>query len=186
MAAKDNIGEQFIDVFHRSHSDTPPHEMGGEEYLLSKGGSFEDYRHFKEVNPGGSLIFTGTRKAADDVYDSEKRPYLHKYQIPTSMIRPETFADDMADTNVEPFREWGDTTPGELWETIPVPTHLVTPDSVVGYRNLFEDFAKISHIIHKDSVTSGKIKYLGVEESKVNRKPLSRADKSFSDQFFPH
>jgi hypothetical protein len=187
MAAKDNVGEQFIDVFHRSHSSTPPHEADGEDYLLnSTGGSFEEYKHFKEFNPGGNLIFTGTRKAADDIHDSEKRPYLHKYQVPTSMVRPETFADDMSDTNVEPFRDWGDTTPGELWETTPVQTHLVTPDSVVGFRNLFEDFAKISHVIHKGSVTSGKIKYLGMEESKVNKKPLSRADKYLSDQFFPH
>lgn len=176
MAAKDNMGEQFIDVFHRSRSHIPPHDTSGHEYFYE---NFEnrpeaELEHFERVNPEGDYIFTGTRKAANAIMDSEPRPYLHKYRIPSSMVRQETFADDMLKPNATPVRPfpkfnektqtWDDGPPYELWETLPAPTELVTPDSVIKYRNNIEDYGNLSHVIHKQSVKSGKIKYLGMEE----------------------
>lgn len=181
MAAKNSLGNQFIDVFHRSYSSVPPHEVSGEEYLNPSGNKSKsmDLEHLKTTNPKGDLIFTGTRKAADEMYDADRRPYLHKYQIPAAMVRPETFADDISVENVEPARQWGDTTPGELWETTPVQTDLVTPGSAVKYRNVLEDFANISHVIHKGSVASGKVKYLGMEETPSPNKRITRSESFF-------
>lgn len=176
MAAKDNVSEQFIDVFHRSRDATPPHEVSGEDYFYNEfeDRPYRDLRHFEKINPEGDLIFTGTRQAANALSDNNARPYLHKYRIPASMVRPETFADDMAPPNSTPARPWGkfnektkqwdDGPQYELWETTPAQTHLVTPNSVVRYRNNVEDYGNLSHIIHKQAVRSGKIQYVGMEE----------------------
>lgn len=168
MAAKDNISNQFIDVFHSSRIDTPPHEISSDEYFENEFHDESDLLHAESGNPDGDFIFTGTRDSATDrslTDDYDRRSYLHKYRIPASMVRPETFADDMAPNNIEPVRDHLETgTVHELWETTPAQTHLVTPDSVVRYRNRHEDIGSISHIIHKQSVKPGKIKYLGMEK----------------------
>lgn len=175
MSAKDNMGEQFIDVFHSSHSPTPPHDRPAYNYfdeLLHKAntiGMYSDFEHMEKNNPEGDVIFTGSKEAAkeraknDDWWES--RTYMHRYKVPESMVRPETWADDMAQPNTTPVHAGASEKPQhELFETHPAPLELVTPESAIKFVNQFEDYGGLSYAIHKGAIKSGKIKYMGMRK----------------------
>jgi hypothetical protein len=155
MSAKNSLGDQFIRVFHSSIDETPVHLMDSAEYL----GYIKGTQVFKS-NPRGNLIFAGTENAAR----SRIRPYIHKYDIPVSMIRPEIWGDDMKFPD-DPIYAWGKNgEPPQLWETLPADTSLVTPHSVLQFRNAVEDYGSISHVFHKNSVNNRLIRYAGMEK----------------------
>lgn len=154
MSAADNLhNDQFIDVFHSSFDEVPPHMIAPSKFLAG---------HLSNLpgNEKGELLFAGTRRAA---VSRSSRDWLHSYRIPKSMIRPETWGDDLKDpkSGIYTWSQTGEQP--ELFEMLPADTSLVNPKTVIKYRNSVEDSGSISHIFHKGSVHSGLIKYLGVE-----------------------
>lgn len=152
MAAIDALNpDLFIRVYHASYGTTPPHEVDSKLYSQSH----SDDR-IEEVNPTGELVFAGTQAAAHSRFS---RPNVHMYDIPKSMIRPELWADDMSTPHRKVDYRFADNP--QIFEAVPAQTDLATADDVVQYRNAVEDYGSISHIMHKDAIRSGKIKYVG-------------------------
>lgn len=154
MSAADNLhNDQFIDVFHSSIDEVPPHMIDPSNWLA-------DRMNKLPGNEKGELLFAGTRKAA---VSRIGRDWLHSYRIPKSMIRPETWGDDMKlpEDGIYTWSQTGEQP--ELFEMLPADTSLVNPKTAIKFRNAVEDYGSISHVFHKGSVHSGLIKYLGVE-----------------------
>lgn len=148
MAAKDSLGDQFIDIYHASDSANPPHNSPR----------------------GRPPIFAGTRDAALDRAAESDRTHIHKYRIPKKMIRPELWADDHFDTDgpQQIVHSFAGPRGATLWEGEPVRSTGLKQGDILQYRNHVEDIGSISYIFHKHDVGKrGKIKYLGSEELDV-------------------
>lgn len=153
MAASENIQpDQFIEVFHSSRDETPPHLMDSTQYA-----EVIKNTRLGGANPKGDLVFAGTSDAAEGRY----RPVVHRYAIPKSMVRPEIWGDDLSEPHQTPYEAYGQMPNPQLFEAFPAQTDLATPTDVVQYRNAVEDEGSISYIMHKNAIKSGKIKYLG-------------------------
>jgi hypothetical protein len=156
MSAKNSLGDQFVRVFHSSDSPLPVHEQDSDDYAqkIRKSG------HLTQSNPQGRFIYAGTEAAAKSLIS---RNYIHKYDIPVSMVRPELWGDDMMQSGDTPLGLKSGEQP-ELWETQPADVSLVNPTSAIKFRNSVEDYGSISHIFHKDSVKNGLVRYAGMEK----------------------
>ena len=148
MAARSKLHQiQFVDFFHASQDEFPPHT------------AMHDRRQY---------IFGGTKESALDRSEVDvDRPYLHHYRIPRSMLRPEIWGDDLH----EPDKKWSmenvhhlaDDPGPTLWEDVPADPDSVKQGEVMQYRNHHEDKGSISYIIHKqDTLRGGPISYVGV------------------------
>lgn len=150
--------DQFVDVFHSSYLERPPHEVSVEEIVGSN-----RYRSMDKSQD--NAVFAGTRAAAEEF----NRKFIHKYRIPKSIIRPELWADDdtwlHGQTPLAPTHHHPDTR-AQLFEQFPARPADVTPTEVLQYRNNVEDKGSISHIMHKDAIKNGTIQYLGSEPTK--------------------
>lgn len=143
MAASDNVQpDQFIRVFHSSFSRKPVHKLRS------------SYTH-------GDAIFAGTR--ASSTGRGSWRPYTHVYDIPTSIIRPELWGDDLKVNNYSVYTRGKNNEPIGPFEHIPADPSLVDQNTAIKFRNGVEDRGSISHIFHKDSVKGGIVKYVGTE-----------------------
>ena len=151
--------DQFVDVFHSSYLEKPPHEVSVEEIVGSK-------RYEKMDKSQENAIFAGTRESAESLFS---RNFIHKYRIPRSMVRPELWADDLSSPRgrppLDPTHHHPDTR-AQLFEQFPANPADVTPTEVLQYRNDVEDMGSISHIMHKDAIKNGTIQYLGSEPMK--------------------
>lgn len=149
MTASEHLNpDLFLRVYHSSDLPIGPHERSSEKYAKGIAGG-----HI--VNPGGKLVFAGTKEAAI----SRWRHYIHMYDIPKRMIRPEIFADDMSTPHKAIIFNTGQ--PNQLFESVPPQLDLVNIHNVLQFRNAVEDAGSISHIMHKSSITSGLIPYRG-------------------------
>jgi hypothetical protein len=151
--------DQFVDVFHSSYLERPPHEVSVEEIVGSN-------RYRARDKSQENAVFTGTRASAESLFS---RNFIHKYRIPKSMIRPELWADDDSSPRgrapLNPTHHHPDTQ-AQLFEQFPANPADVTPTEVIQYRNDVEDMGSISHIMHKDAIKNGTIQYLGTEPMK--------------------
>jgi hypothetical protein len=151
--------DQFVDVFHSSYLERPPHEVSVEEIVGNK-------RYASMDKSQENAVFAGTRAAAESRFS---RNYIHKYRIPRSMVRPELWADDLSSPRgrapLRPTHHHSDTQ-AQLFEQFPADPADVTPTEVIQYRNDVEDMGSISHIMHKDAIKNGTIQYLGTEPMK--------------------
>lgn len=148
MAAKHNLGDQFIDIYHASERPDPPH-----------------------TRSGGSPIFAGTREAALDRAAESDRQHIHHYRIPKRMVRPELWADDDYPAHEDTgnvVHRLADPPGATLWEGVPVSTTGLKQGEILQYRNHAEDVGSISYVFHKHDAEQGKIKYLGSENLNVS------------------
>jgi hypothetical protein len=160
--------DQFIDVFHSSYFEKPPHEMSVREIMKNRNMVPSNYRENDLVDSMDRVVFAGTRAAAQSRI---ARDYVHKYRIPTSMVRPELWGDDLSNkTGSKPFppTHHHPTPQAELFEMFPADINDVTPTEVIKYRNDVEDAGIISHIMSKEAIKNGTIQYLGMEPRKNN------------------
>lgn len=155
MAIKGNKGEQMRRVVHLSISSDPPHTVKHPDPK-----SYGDDRRFNN-----EVIFAGGVEhlkplAESDVLD--RRPYVHTYEVPESLISPETFADDTFPGQ----SKWFHTHPkGELGSDLPASRQdAVTNKRVVKYTNAIEAAGKLSYIMPKSRIESGDIRYVGLTE----------------------
>jgi len=168
--------DQFIDVFHSSFFEKPPHEMSVREIMKNRNILPSKYREDALVDSMDRIVFAGTREAAESRWN---RDYIHKYRIPAAMVRPELWNDDLSsekgETPMRPTQHYPNKQ-GELWEMFPARITDVTPTEVIKYRNTVEDAGSISHIMSKEAIKNGTIQYLGMEQVRGNH--LSRWQKS--------
>lgn len=149
MAASDALNQDlFIRVYHASRFIDPPHTTTGSVYPLHAGTLDAAYER--------------GRVAGDT------RRYIHAYDVPKSMIRPELWADPHRDYKDYIDKDTGYSTGGnyteeqtlkhripkqpELWESVPVTMHGPMPGKVFQYRNDHEDPGSISYMINTRNI----------------------------------
>lgn len=149
MAASNNLSKQFITVHHASESAVPPH---------------------RDTSDDRPHIFAGTEQAAmHRAIIAGNRPYMHTYNIPKSMVRPEIWADDLAllGTGWNQVHDLAPDGMPQLFEGVQVDPNDLKQGEVMQYRNHYEDEGNISHIFHKGDVHSKGIMYRGVKATEA-------------------
>jgi hypothetical protein len=168
--------DQFVDVFHSSYFEKPPHEMSVHEVMKMNALAPVFQKDIETVNNMDRVVFAGSREAAESRWN---RDYIHKYRIPAAMVRPELWNDDLGsekgEAPIRPTHHYPNVQ-GELFEMFPARITDVTPTEVIKYRNSVEDRGSISHIMPKEAINNGTIQYLGMEQVRGNH--LSRWQKS--------
>lgn len=172
---------QFIDVFHASHEDTPPHLVTGGRipaenlhlYLRD-----EDSDRTYSTDTGGfgiadqqrerysrNVLYTGDASAAMDFVANNGRNYIHHYRIPHSALSGIRFGDDMATTDHLPHQDahYGDRQPS-LFESVPLSNrHVVASGRVSEYVNRLEGTSnRIGHVIPIHKMNDLGIEWAGV------------------------
>lgn len=167
MAARDNLrDDQFTTLLHISQSDAPPHLVNPVPPNPNMPRSALD-----DARARNKLLFT-----ADDTLtltDSQwmKRPFVHSYKVPKSLIMPVIHGDDTAPRGYRHhLGALPEGAPGlgpggmrQLWEEHPlVPRDVVRSNLVMPFRNRFEgSWGNLSYAMPKKLARSGDIEYLG-------------------------
>ena len=153
MAIKGNKGEQMRQVVHFSESAKPPHTVNHRYARLHE----KDTGDRKFTN---QVLFAGDLKDKDALKRDLSREYVHSYEIPESLISPETFGDDdfpsiSLDFIKGPQLELGNDLPARREDA-------VVNNRVVKYINAGEARGGTSYIMPKSRIESGDIRYKGV------------------------
>lgn len=148
MSATDNLGEQWVTMYHASHNRKPPHDRFANNNL-------EEY-----TNSHPNVIHMGSLGAAKFF----NRRYIHKYEVPAEHIYPVTFGDEDAfladqdwhDSQGSPS-EFGTVMKGKqtgLFETMAGDPQLAIQSKMaVPYRNATpEDLGGISYMVPKSLI----------------------------------
>ena len=153
MAIKGNKGEQMRQVVHFSESAKPPHAVNHPDAHIYNRGT--DDRKFTN-----QVLFAGDLKNKDALEKDIYREYVHSYEIPESLISPETFGDDDAPSESLDFIKGPQL---ELGNDLPARREdAVVNNRVVQYINAREAPGGTSYIMPKSRIKSGDIRYTGV------------------------
>lgn len=158
MAARDSLNkDQMVRVLHFSEDRGAPHSQDHFMKDIYEQGT-GDRRFTNDV------IFAGDSK---DIYGLKTsfndRGFIHVYDVPSTLVSPETFADDdhpQESSNYikGPQLELGNDLPARREDA-------VTNQRVVKFINSREARGGMSYILPKSKVDSGDIKYQGMVPS---------------------
>lgn len=154
MAIKGNKGEQMRQVVHLSDSADPPHLVN--HLMASIYDKETDDRKFTN-----RVLFAADVKNVGELKETDLgRDYMHTYEVPESLVSPETFADD---DRPDWSQRYVQGPQPELGSDLPARREdAVVNNRVVKYINAFEAPGGTSYIMPKSRIKSGDIRYTGV------------------------